>query len=478
MEVEKAFKRLLVKSPFYGLFCLSLPKVVTRKVPTLCVSKQGISCQLNINPDFWEKFTDDEQIALLQHEVSHIALQHMFISDSFADQKLFNISADAEVNSYIDNLPKDGVTPDWLGTKIGKRVEKGLGTKKYYELIQEYLKKQEQQAQNPQMPCNGGQGDNSSSDSQNSQNPSDNSQNPPQNSSSPSQATQDDSQQDDSQKENQTPPTSPQGQQERGNDDTGAGEDNASEDQNQQPDQYPNEFENELESFDDHSLWEEFDNQPDSVRQLMQNNIDSIIKSTAEQVEKMHGTIPGEFSEIVEKLRKKKPEVFNWKAYFRRLLGSIYDVNIRSTRRKESKRFSESAGIQHKKKVSILVAIDTSGSVSEKELQEFFSEIDYVYKAGARVTILQCDTRINAIEDYDGKNIPKIKGRGGTDFNPPVDYYVKHRKEYASLIYFTDGEAPLPTKNPQGMVWIISSCGYHQDYPGKAIYIPKEQESQ
>ena len=177
MEVEKAFKRLLVKSPFYGLFCLSLPKVVTRKVPTLCVSKQGISCQLNINPDFWEKFTDDEQIALLQHEVSHIALQHMFISDSFADQKLFNISADAEVNSYIDNLPKDGVTPDWLGTKIGKRVEKGLGTKKYYELIQEYLKKQEQQAQNPQMPCNGGQGDNSSSDSQNSQNPSDNSQN-------------------------------------------------------------------------------------------------------------------------------------------------------------------------------------------------------------------------------------------------------------------------------------------------------------
>ena len=166
--------------------------------------------------------------------------------------------------------------------------------------------------------------------------------------------------------------------------------------------------------------------------------------------------------------------MFNWKAYFRRLLGSIYDVNIRSTRRKVSKRFDEAAGIQHKKKVSILVAIDTSGSVSQKELQEFFSEIDYAYKAGARITILQCDTRINAIEEYDGKNIPEIKGRGGTDFNPPVDYYVKHRKEYASLIYFTDGEAPLPTKHPQGMVWVISSCGCHQDFPGKSIYIPKE----
>lgn len=61
-----------------------------------------------------------------------------------------------------------------------------------------------------------------------------------------------------------------------------------------------------------------------------------------------------------------------------------------------------------------------------------------------------------------------------TDFNPPVDYYVKHKKEYASLIYFTDGESDLPIRNPSGMVWVISSVGCHQDFPGKAIYIPKE----
>lgn len=70
MEIEKAFKRLLIKSPFYGLFCLSLPKEITRKVDTLAVSKNGINCQLNINPDFWEQFTDDEQIALLEHELN------------------------------------------------------------------------------------------------------------------------------------------------------------------------------------------------------------------------------------------------------------------------------------------------------------------------------------------------------------------------------------------------------------------------
>ena len=70
MEIEKVFKRLLIKNPFYGLFCLSLPKEVTRKAPTLRVVKQGISCCLQINPDFWEEFNDDEQLALIQHELN------------------------------------------------------------------------------------------------------------------------------------------------------------------------------------------------------------------------------------------------------------------------------------------------------------------------------------------------------------------------------------------------------------------------
>ena len=94
MEIEKAFKRLLIKQPFYGLFALSLPKRETQTIPTLCVAKKGINCELLINPDFWKEHTDDEQIALLTHELSHIALQHMFICDSFNDPKLFNICAD------------------------------------------------------------------------------------------------------------------------------------------------------------------------------------------------------------------------------------------------------------------------------------------------------------------------------------------------------------------------------------------------
>lgn len=387
MELERAFKRLLIKSPFYGLFCLSLPKKVTKDISTLCVARKGINCELQVNPEFWETLSDDEQIAVIEHELSHICFQHILMSDSFPNKELFNVAADCEVNSYIRNIPEGCVFP----TTFGLPVEKG--TKFYYEELQKKF--------------------------------------PPSSSGS------------------------------------GEGEDNGG---------YPQAMEGYgVKTIDDHSNWDkEFKNLPDATKQLVQNNINSILRNTAEQVEKQHGTIPAGLSEIIEKLRQKKPEIFNWKAYFRRMLGSIYDVNIKSTRRKQSRRFEGAAGIQHRKKVSILVAVDTSGSVATEELRDFFSEIEYIYKAGARVTLIECDARINKIVEYDGKRIPEIVGRGGTDFQPPVDYYRKHRKEYASLIYFTDGYANIPEDAPAGLVWIITSNGCRQEYPGKAIFIPKE----
>lgn len=355
MEVEKAFKRLLVKSPFYGLFCLSLPKRVTKQVNTLAVAKNGINCELLINPDFWETLNDDEQIAVLTHELSHICLQHIFMSDSFSDKRTFNLSADMEANSYIENLPASAVKASSIG------LQDGQGTKYYYEAM---TKQQKANAKNPQQPCNGGQGGQGSQQSSSS------------------------SQQ--SQQQEEKPPSS-----------------------SQEEKQYPDNIGDGYKPVDDHNTWKSFSNLPEATKQLITNNINNIVKATAEQVERSRGTIPAELREIIEKLREKKPEIFNWKAYFRRMLGTIYDVNIRSTRRKESKRFEGAAGIQHKKKVSILVAVDTSGSVATKELQDFFSEIEYIYKAGARVTILECDTQINKIVEYDGKRIPEIVGRGG-----------------------------------------------------------------
>ena len=134
---------------------------------------------------------------------------------------------------------------------------------------------------------------------------------------------------------------------------------------------------------DDHSQWgKDFQECSNAEKQLIQNQIKGQIKTAAEQTIKIRGTIPAELQKIIDELFKPKPRIFDWKSYFRRMLGSIYDINIEKTRRKESIRFPDAAGIKHKKKVSILVAVDTSGSVSDNELKDFFSEITYIYKTG------------------------------------------------------------------------------------------------
>lgn len=442
MNIETAFKRLLIKDPFYGLFALGLPKRETRMIPTLAVGRKGIYTEMRINPDYWNMHTDDEQIALLKHELGHICFQHMFLADSFADRKTFNLAADLEVNSYIDNLPKTGYFAKDFG------LNSGLGSKRYYEFL---TQQHQSHSYNPAQP--------------------------PQNSDQSEDEEEDENrnnQQQQQQEQEQEEQQEQQDQQQEQQDNKSEEEKRQEEEDKEREEQFPDYLPQDKDPVGSHSSWKEFQELPDATQQLIQNNIETLVQATAEQVERQCGNIPGEFKELVEKLREKKPEIFNWKAYFRRILGTIYDINIKSTRRRESKRFEGAAGIKHKKKVSILVAVDTSGSVATKELQEFFNEIDYIYKAGARITVIECDTQINKMVEYDGKNIPEIKGRGGTSFNPPIEYYIKHRKEYASLIYFTDGYCSLPDKRPSEVVWIITSNGSHQEYPGKVIYIPKE----
>lgn len=236
-----------------------------------------------------------------------------------------------------------------------------------------------------------------------------------------------------------------------------------------------NDFENnDTGMVDDHSSWEDMRNLPDAERELIDHQIDYKVKETAEQTQKMCGNIPGQFKEYIDSLFKQKPPVFNWRGYFRRMLGSIIDISLRKTRKKDSLRFPDTAGIKYKKKTHIMVAIDTSGSVSNKELCDFFSEINNIYKAGAAITIVEFDHALQKQYEYTGKWDGSVHGRGGTSFEGPIELYNSLRKDYQSLIMFTDGYASIDTLKPQGQViWIITSDGSRQNYPGKVVYIPK-----
>lgn len=227
---------------------------------------------------------------------------------------------------------------------------------------------------------------------------------------------------------------------------------------------------------DDHNNWGDTDS---NTKELSRNQLDYQLKESAKQTIKARGTIPQELQESIEKLLKPLPPVFNWKAYFRRLLGISFDVFKKKTRRKESDRFEDSYGLKRKKKHRLLVAIDTSGSVSNPELVEFFNEIYHIWKAGADVHILECDSEITNEYDYTGKCPEQVTGRGGTSFLPCVDYYNEHSSNYNTMVYFTDGYGDQEECKPKHkMMWVITSNGNSNksEFPGIVIKIPNNNK--
>ena len=216
--------------------------------------------------------------------------------------------------------------------------------------------------------------------------------------------------------------------------------------------------------------WEEVEGLDEGTQRVIKDQMGGIVKQIAEQVEKSRGSIPGEMVSILEALLNVPEPKFDWKGYIRRFHGKSVKIYTKKSRRKLSKRYEDNPGLKIKQKKHILVGIDTSGSVRNDELEEFLTEIHHLNKTGSEVTIVQCDTAIAHIGTYKPGEDYKIHGRGGTSFQPVIDYYNEHMNNISCLIYFTDGEAPAPINAKGNILWVLSSESHdNPDLPGDVI---------
>jgi len=219
----------------------------------------------------------------------------------------------------------------------------------------------------------------------------------------------------------------------------------------------------------DHGTWEEFDDLSEAEKKLIDKQLQKVLSDAKEQTIKKRGNIPGEIEGVITIEEIVAPK-FDWRGYMRRFTGISTKVFTKKIRRKENRKFPESPGLKLKMKQHMLLGVDTSGSVSDSELQEFMSEINHIYKAGVDVTIIQCDTSIRSIESYKGKFELNVLGRGGTEFDPVLEYYNENQKKYTSLVYFTDGECYTRVKPKGHVLWVLSERSQMNDeLPGKVI---------
>jgi predicted metal-dependent peptidase len=441
-DVEKSSIQLMLEETFYGHFFTRLVREIVSEetspqkaklIGTAAIMLSNNILSLVVNEKFWNHihntYTEPEdrkrkKYGLIKHEILHILFKHIFLYNHFSDKDLSAIAVDLVVNQFIkhEQLPDiDKIAilenfPEYFPDDSFRN----LTTDGYYAILvqkrNELEKKLGQMIQGKK--DSNGQGG--------------------------------------------------QGQ-------SGEGEDGKSKEEKQDGltqsdiDNNPdlNQSEKMLAKFlsnnygENHSSWEGIGQGGNGSKEFIENWINTNIKAVSETMDKKsngsnwRGTLPTGIQAYLEELINSLKPTLDWKKVFKQFhQNSIRSYKV-TTKKRRSKRFNTIPGSKVKRRNKIMIAIDTSGSVDDESLAEFFGEVHHVFKAGAEVHIVECDAQIGNVWQYKGKFPKKITGRGGTDFNPPIKFANEEMRPDA-VIYLTDGYCPPPIKCNYPILWILS----------------------
>lgn len=132
----------------------------------------------------------------------------------------------------------------------------------------------------------------------------------------------------------------------------------------------------------------------------------------------------------------------------------------------------------------VIIAIDTSGSIGQKQLTEFATELKSICDAACpdRVRVLWWDTRVHGQQVFDGKyegieKMLKPMGGGGTEVSCVPRYIAKEKLNAECLIVFTDGyvETDIKWTTTIPALWLVTQCtSFIPPNGGKKVMIEKE----
>ena len=79
-----------------------------------------------------------------------------------------------------------------------------------------------------------------------------------------------------------------------------------------------------------------------------------------------------------------------------------------------------------------------------------------MWRQGSEVVIIETDAAVRRTWTYNGQAPTDISGRGGTLFDPALQWVADAREPFDAVIYLTDGVAPKPTVDPRcRLLWVV-----------------------
>ena len=197
-------------------------------------------------------------------------------------------------------------------------------------------------------------------------------------------------------------------------------------------------------------------------RQQIKDEIKEAMLAAAATVDGA-GNLPAGVKRLIQDMTEPK---MNWRELLRMQLESTIksDYTWMRASRKGWHMDAVMPGMKLDPMIDIAIALDASGSISEKMLKDFLGEVQGIMDSfpAYRIHVVTFDTDCYNPAQYDSDNLDdicdyEVKGGGGTDFDCIFKYLKDNEIEPKRLVVFTDGYpfGSWGDENYADTVWIL-----------------------
>lgn len=417
-KLAAARTRLILEKPFLGALVMHLP--LKAADPNWCKTTATDARNFFFNPDYIARLTLEQTQFVLAHEAMHCALSH-FNRRNHRQKHRWDVACDYAVNMILDEERMRG--PD---NALMNAAYRGLTAEEIYPVLHEDPPEETQDMHlfDNEPSEGGGEGE-------------------PQEQNESEQGKGQNERQEPSQGESGGKPDQQQDQQKGGK---GQGNESQQDTDSQPSAQQTSEAPPPPPA------------DPDQLDEQWKSRL-----AAAAQAARQAGKLSQSMMRLVDNLLS--PQL-PWRALLARYMMNAArdDYSFQRTSRREAGNPGDAMMPRlYSQGVNVIVLLDTSGSVTRDELQEFLSEIDAL-KAQVRadVTLHACDDKLAKAGPWryamwEAIQLPEeMAGGGGTDFRPAFEWIQREHLSPDLLVYFTDAEGEFPVREPTyPVVWLV-----------------------
>jgi len=387
-RLTRARTQLLLNQPFFGTLGLRL-KLMPGSLPTMATD----GCRIVYNPTFVDQLKSAELEGVLAHEVLHCALAHQ-CRRGVRDAGLWNEAADLAINPI---LLANGLT-----LPAGALIDPAFANLSAEEIYDRLLQRRGEGPKAPPgqapQPTNAGGGmTNSPQETQGA---------PPPN------AKPDSSQQS---VPDQSGPTTGEAGGAASTRSGGFGE-----------------------------VWDATDEHGDTASPAEKRRQEHEWSIAAEQALRSAKSCGHEPANVDRPLSESRQSQQDWRAILRDFVAAKMPSDYRWT--PPNRRYIASGlylpSVERRGLGEIVIAVDTSGSIGKRELEQFAGEVSAISEEAQpeAIHVVYCDAAVQSTQQF-GPSEPvqlEPQGGGGTDFQPAFEWVAQNQIPAVCLFYLTD----------------------------------------